>query len=288
MMIYANGKQEAGEGGVDPWITVLDLPDPVGDDYGPGTYLYPTHPQFEPYQGIFDIEHFKVEGREGEVRFSVTFGQVPDPWHGPFGFSHQLIEIYLDHRRGGERYTFYNGANVVFSPKASWDTFIKVSGFGLYLFDAADSREANPEQYAAGRVQVLADRKTIEIWLPMEEWITLEELTDASFYLLVGGQDGFGPDHFRVVKKEVSEWYFGGGDGSGYGPNVLDIVTPPGRSQKKILGSYDPKNRIRSVIEPVHKPNPVRTGLVYLIAVVIGLALWYGWRKREGFFKGNP
>ena len=38
--------------------TALDVPDPSGDDHGPGTYAYPTAADF--HAGAFDLERFQV------------------------------------------------------------------------------------------------------------------------------------------------------------------------------------------------------------------------------------
>lgn len=279
----SNGEQN--EQLVDSWVSILDMEDPIGDDHGPGTYLYPTHAQFAPHEGLLDIEHFRVDALGEHIRFQITFGAITNPWKAPEGFSHQLIQIYIDHEPGGETRPFFPGANVVFSPKAPWDTMLKVTGYGSYLFHATDKRIDEPEPYKASRVQVLSDNKTIEITIPMGRWIGWDALMDASFYLLVGSQDGFGPDNYRAVKKDVSEWYFSGGDDSGYCPNVIDILTPKGKSQHRILSSYDSETRLLAVIEPVHRPNPVRMGLIYLLAVAIGLALWYSWHKRDKISK---
>lgn len=269
----------------DAWVNILDIEDPVGDDHGPGTYLYPTHPQFAPHEGLLDIEHFRVDALGEHIRFQITFGAITNPWKAPLGFSHQLMQIYIDHQPGGETRPFLPGANVVFSPKAPWDTMLKVTGFGIHLCHATDKRVDEPEPYEAGKVQVLPDNKTIEIVIPMGRWIGWDALMDASFYLLVGSQDGFGRDNYRAVKKEVNEWYFSGGDGSGYCPNVIDILTPKGKSQHGILSSYDPRTQLLAVVEPVHRPNPVRMGLIYLLAAAIGLALWYSWHRRDKISK---
>ncbi|NLZ44932.1 MAG: hypothetical protein GX894_08750, partial [Clostridia bacterium] len=34
--------------------------DPEGDDYGPGSYIYPSDPAFAPYEGLFDLLAFRV------------------------------------------------------------------------------------------------------------------------------------------------------------------------------------------------------------------------------------
>lgn len=269
------------------WVTILEMDDPVGDDNGPGTYLYPTHYQFAPYQGLLDITNLKIEGTGERIRFQVRFGELTNPWNGPLGFSHHLIQIYIDHRPGGGTAPLIPGAKVVFSPKASWDTLLKITGWGVYFFDSSDQLKRDIEPYQDAEVQILADGKTIQIELPIVEWTHFEDLYNGSYYLLVGAQDGFGPDNYRQVKEEVSEWYFGGGDPSGYSSNVIDLITPSGKSQKKILGSFDSNTRILAVVEPVHRPNPVRKGIIYLISLGIGLTIWFLWRKRDGITRSQ-
>ncbi|HAH97520.1 MAG TPA: hypothetical protein DCL69_11575, partial [Firmicutes bacterium] len=36
----------------------FEMEDPSGDDYGPGTYLYPQNESFSPYSGLFDLIRF--------------------------------------------------------------------------------------------------------------------------------------------------------------------------------------------------------------------------------------
>lgn len=264
---------------------IIDIEDPIGDDYGPGTYLYPTNNQFWPYHGLLDIERFKIQANQNFIRFLITFGQITNPWKAPFGFSHPLIEIYIDYRPGGRRRPLFPGAKVVFSPRASWDKMVKTNGWTIFFFDHNERSIQNQDVFREGEVRVLSDGKTIQIQLPIEEWSSFSDLYNASYYLLVGGQDGFGPDNFRVVKKGTSEWHFGGSDGSGYGSNVIDLVVPPGKDQKKILGSYDPTNRIFAVVEPVYRSNPIRKGIIYLISILICVLIWLGWQKREEIIK---
>jgi len=47
------------------------LGDPIGDDYGPGSYVYPTNPVFK--AGSFDVTSFEVYESESDVIFKVYF-----------------------------------------------------------------------------------------------------------------------------------------------------------------------------------------------------------------------
>ena len=71
------------------------MDDPEGDDYGPGTYTYPTNAVFEP--GVFDLTAFEVYETENDVIFHVQFkGPIDNVWGSPIGLSVQTIDIYID------------------------------------------------------------------------------------------------------------------------------------------------------------------------------------------------
>ena len=56
----------------------VTLTDPVGDDYGPGEYVYPYDPAFTP--GSFDITRFRAYDQGSNVRFEIEIdGDLEDP-----------------------------------------------------------------------------------------------------------------------------------------------------------------------------------------------------------------
>lgn len=69
------------------------MTDPIGDDHGPGSYVYPTDGAFNP--GSFDLTGLDVY-RDGDIaRFVVsTAGEIHNPWGGN-GMSTQRVNIYL-------------------------------------------------------------------------------------------------------------------------------------------------------------------------------------------------
>ena len=65
--------------------------DPEGDDYGPGTYVYPRNKAFQPYKGLFDLLSFKVSEAE-EARVILTSPSIRSQSMGRAGgFIHPVI-----------------------------------------------------------------------------------------------------------------------------------------------------------------------------------------------------
>jgi len=266
-------------------LVVLEMDDPVGDDYGPGTYVYPTHKAFVP--GLFDLTHFKVSHDAEYVYFDATFREVTNPWNAPEGFSHQLINIYIDTTPGaGRTDTIRKGALVAFERKHAWDLVIKALGWGgCRVFTAQDTAEARGISEGLS-ASVLPDGKTVRIAVPKA--IIGEPGKGWGYYVLVGSQDAFGDDDFRPVMEEAGSWTFGGGTDLDIDPNVIDMLAPArGRgSQERLLGSYDVQKGTLAVLTPVVAgaaggsrvfPAVVVVGVAVVAA---GLAAWYVRRRR--------
>lgn len=222
--------------------------DPLGDDYGFGEYVYPKNDAFKPFEGLWDIDTMNVIENENSLVFQLSFPEMTDPWNAPKGFSHKLINIYIDSKEGGRTDTFSPGARVSFSENHPWDYFIKAAGWPSYgqVLGKADG-DVIPEA-----VQVEADpgEKVINIILKKE---ALEINDEIALYVLSGSQDGYGSDHYRAVTPEPSEWTLGGypSDAGEYAPFVLDIIVPEGYSQEEILSSYDKSKQQYPVLVPV-------------------------------------
>ena len=69
--------------------------DPTGDDFGPGTYKYPTDTVYKP--GSFDLTGFslKVKGDKATIEVTVN-SNLEDPWRMGSGFSVQLVFVFID------------------------------------------------------------------------------------------------------------------------------------------------------------------------------------------------
>ncbi len=74
---------------------LFEVNDPEGDDFGPGTYTYPTDDVF--VGKAFDLKSFKVSSDENNLIFKVDlFGPIPNSWSSPKNLSIQTIDIYID------------------------------------------------------------------------------------------------------------------------------------------------------------------------------------------------
>jgi carbohydrate-binding DOMON domain-containing protein len=213
---------------------VFEQSDPVGDDYGPGSYIYPTGDQFAPYEGLFDITSFKVTSEEDSYYFYFDFVRVTNPWQAKYDFSHQLIQVYIDNQDGGQTKPFKPGANVRFESQHPWNKLVKITGWSLELYSPGDKADKE-QRLETGKVDLI-EKTTVKVAVPKEE---LGELEKAHYYVLIGSLDGFGYDNYRQVASEAADWKFGGGTDTDINPNVLDTLVPEGMKQKQVLGGYD-------------------------------------------------
>jgi carbohydrate-binding DOMON domain-containing protein len=274
-------------------VVAFEMNDPIGDDYGPGTYTYPTHKAFLP--GLFDLSCFRVSYDAEYVYFDTVFREVTNTWNAPEGFSHQLINIYIDTTKGaGRTDTIRKGAMVAFDRRHGWDIHIKALGWGgCRSFTSNDNEESKgiSDGLEAG---VLPDGKTIRVKVPLP--IIGQPDANWGYYVLIGSQDAFGDDDFRPVMEEATAWTFGGGSNLEFNPNVIDMLAPEGGkfSQERLLGSYDEKKGVLAVLMPV-SAGMTRRGLASIgltctpltIMAISGLVLVGGavvvWIRRKGF-----
>jgi len=198
--------------------------DPEGDDYGPGSYVYPRNKAFQPYKGLFDLLAFKVlAGAEPEkIYFDVTIHTVTNPWAAPEGFIHPVVHIYISTDKNGWVQPLDPGPKVVFNQKYPWRYALTAIGWessALYYPNAQGKLEKTGLS-----PQVLGDGRTIRLQVP--EKLIGRPKKDWRYYVLVGSYDGFGPGFFRDIKQESGDWVFGGGLESEGEPRVLDLLAP--------------------------------------------------------------
>ncbi|SJZ42046.1 glucodextranase DOMON-like domain-containing protein [Selenihalanaerobacter shriftii] len=244
---------------------LFQMTDPQGDEYGPGTYIYPTSQQFVPFEGLFDLLNFKVKDVDSNYIFELKFTSITNPWHAKYGFSHQLVQIYIDNDLGGATNVFKKGANVKFDPDTPWNKLIKINGWNIKVFDYQDKPTAKDGDISEAEVQILDDQQTIQVSIPKKK---IGDLKAAKYYLLVGSLDGFSYDNYRPVVKEVSEWKFGGGTDTEFNPNVLDILVPEDKEQKEILSSYDVKNGEFAMIYSVGSKSKISSKLIVILVTL--------------------
>ncbi len=100
------------------------IPDPAGDDHGPGSYLYPSDGAFNP--GSFDLTGLDVYEDGDTVRFVVsTAGEIRNPWGGN-QMSTQRVNIYLSDGSSDTTTALLPGTNT--SAAGAWQYAIVADG----------------------------------------------------------------------------------------------------------------------------------------------------------------
>ncbi|MEW5825978.1 MAG: glucodextranase DOMON-like domain-containing protein [Candidatus Bipolaricaulota bacterium] len=220
--------------------------DPRGDDYGPGSYVYPLNSVFD-VEGLFDLVRYSVYDAGTSWQFAYDFAALPNPWNGPQGFSHPLLYLYFDVADGGLTDSHPEGeaARVAFDPNHPWDVFVRVAGwpaYGRHLWTAAGEGPflvevaSDPKR---GRVIVTIPK----LYLPAAEgW----------HYVLVGSQDGYGQNYLRSIGASPGEWAGGGNPDPFWAPGIYDLVVPEGIPQAAMLSAYDAAAGQYVTLVPLH------------------------------------
>lgn len=228
---------------------IFVMNDVKGDDHGPGTYEYPIDSIFDPKEKHFDLNRFSFSSYRNMYYFDMSFPLVTNPWGAPEGFSHTMVQIYIsDNPDRGRIEPFKPGANVLFDPGNPWRYLIKVVSFNKATVYWASDFEGAEGRRTDMSARLRPDGNTIRVTVPKRflpgdpyKW---------KYYVLVGSQDGMGPDNFRVVRAKIGQYNFGGGADTEYSPNIIDLLAPP-KEQEKMLSSFSVPQNTQAVIKPV-------------------------------------
>lgn len=253
---------------------VLEISDPIDDDYGPGTYQYPGNEEFMG-EGLFDIRSFSIKDLGDQYQFNFLFSNLIDPWNSKYGFSLPLIELYFGKKGEGFSELFTEGANINLDPRYPWSRMLKISGWWVRVYRPEDKLNEEDdfwdvENNPADIKDVEVDVKGNYINIIIEKDI-IGDLNNGHVYVLVGSYDPFGPDHFRDIKNEPSSWYFSSSNNVNleYAPRVIDIILPDNLQQKEVLSDY---LEDYPTIVPISINNQNK-GILYLPAMLIILIL---------------
>ncbi|MFW5776466.1 MAG: glucodextranase DOMON-like domain-containing protein [Spirochaetota bacterium] len=227
-------------------VLVLSVQDPVGDDYGPGTYTYPTDAVFAP--GSFDITEFMVEDEEEYVKFTVRLNApIQNPWGSATNLSLQTIDIYVDRDPGagtGSR-LLLEGRNAALPAEHGWEYALWVEGWNQKVLTPRDPQDpASPPIELSGaplKVRVDAEAGTVVIRAPKE--IVGASPADYGYTLVVLSQEGYpssGVRRVRDVGPTSAQWELGGAPDDVNHTRILDMAVPAAspRTQAELLSQY--------------------------------------------------
>jgi alpha-amylase/alpha-mannosidase (GH57 family) len=227
---------------------IASFQDPIGDDVGDGDYTYPLASDFKYLNGqhasdkLWDLTWFNISENPVAVQFTIGFADIgTNQWNAPFGFSFQIVNIYIDTDRipGSGNTAMISGPNAEVLSNFSWETMASVGGWGQTLF-VTDSSGVGSFQQSG--VTAVADpaRHSVVVTIP-KRFINAANPDPRtwSYVVVSGSQDGFGVGFFwRAVAITAETWKGGGGALSGKNPNIYDAILPDWAPQTAVLGGY--------------------------------------------------
>ncbi|ADM27517.1 glycoside hydrolase family 57 [Ignisphaera aggregans DSM 17230] len=229
---------------------ILDIKDPIGDDNGTGTYVYPKNAVFKP--GVFDLTGFKVIDQGDKLIFYVYVRDLGgNPWNGPNGFSLQYVQIYVRTTLGvaGKTNTF--GLNANLTEDSAWH-------FALLLAPGWGSDPVPIGERAAlvyfngttvvqdGILSVYTDVASNAIIAEVAKMV-LPDVENAGkwiYTVVLTSYDGYGTDRIRSFSIEATEWVVGVGKdlavatALGVVPRIMDLLAPSAELQYTMLNSF--------------------------------------------------
>jgi hypothetical protein len=225
-----------------PGTVLLDVPDPIGDDNGPGNYAYPTSSNFQP--GAFDITEFRVilSPDKSTVTFKLQTRDLTPTFGSPLGA--QLVDVYVHDPSATTTSTAaaYASRNYTIAASSAWSRLLEVQGFGQAYKDASGNNK--------GTIAISANAisRFITFSVPTSSLVSTTNEVPGSgwgFTVVLTGQDGFSPDQARSFAPTPQPFQFGVCAALSSDPHctvdpntvpkVMDTITPPGVLQSNEL-----------------------------------------------------
>ena len=219
----------------------LDIKDPIKDDYGEGSYKYPTDGVFIP--GSYDFEGFSagITDKNLVLNFDIL-SAIKNPWGSPRSLSVQTIDVYIDKDFGANTGVKELG-NYRFAkmPDGSgWEYHIVIEGWEPQIWKSLPSGESElvTNQFD---IVVVPDKGVIVVKLDIESQLGGGNPEEWHYGVVMMSQDGYGPNGSRIREINPSaEQYRGGGAPNVINhPNIFDVIFPDEGVQEEFLSSYD-------------------------------------------------
>ena len=209
--------------------------DPIGDDNGPGKYVYPTDPVYK--KGSFDLTELRVVQKGDKLTFEVSVNSdLEDPWGmpEPAHFSVQMAFVHVKTGKGGHDKGL-PGTNVMFAPGDEWNKVVILSPQPAGRVRAEAKQKAKDvladivvpdEVRGAGRtISGTVDKKLVGDG-DIRKW---------GYQVIMQSNEGF-PDKTDLLTRKVNEFEgqhrFGGGTDTDCDPHVMDVLAGKGVGDK--------------------------------------------------------
>ncbi len=222
--------------------TLLQVDDPVGDDFGPGTYVYPQDAVFS--ESVFDVQSFEVATDGEDLIFTFDFvGPIENPWGSPNGLAVQTLDVYIDTDPGegtGAR-LLLPGRNASLPEGSGWEYAVWAEGWTPQILQV-DPDTLDPIEYseATGGMKVIVDtaKNTVTVRVPLS-FLSEGDPANWEYAAVVLGQEGYpteGVWRVRNVNAIAAQWAFGGAPNDINHTRIIDMISS--QDQVPFLSSY--------------------------------------------------
>ena len=185
--------------------------------YGPGNYTYPNQPTQIP-PGSLDMKWVNVSLNSFDMKWTFTFGQLWNIWSGGFGFSNQIVNIFISDGSSSGSTSLGPGPNA--NSTEPWQTMLYISGFSTYALTPSG------EETNGITVSVNYTAGTVTAVFP-SSYIGPNPLS-YKYIIVSGSYDGYGVNGWRIVDAVNTSnggWQGGGGDPP-WSSNIYDYIAP--------------------------------------------------------------
>jgi len=232
---------DLGEG-----VSVLVVKDPESDDFGPGTYTYPTDGVFK--ESVYDVNLFTVRYDTQDLILTFSFvAPIENPWGSPIDFSLQSMDVYIDMDPGagtGAR-KLLPGRNAALVEGSGWEFAVWAEGWTSQVVQV-DPETLAPKNYteASSALNIIVDpaQNAVIIRVPLE-FLGEGDPADWAYAAVVLGQEGYpaeGVWRVRDIANTSSQWLFGGGPLDANHTRIIELILPVESEidQAAVLSNY--------------------------------------------------
>jgi len=222
------------------------------DDYGPGSYVYPNGKLFKSNPHMFDIASVKIYEVDEFYRFDVEYkGRIPRSWPGYMGYGNgwilNIAEIYIDrdHKWGSGHTNAALGRNLRFTPESAWDRVVFLSPVASDDMISAIRDKTDDLEFAESLNDFVFPTSINVFDYTLSATVRKSDLGEYSknwgiqvLSTVLDPSSAYTTFYNQRVYKTATDENFGGGTDLYGAPNVLDMITPKGVSQKDLLSRY--------------------------------------------------
>ncbi|MFW5714188.1 MAG: glucodextranase DOMON-like domain-containing protein, partial [Brevefilum sp.] len=225
---------------------VLEVQDPVGDDYGPGTYVYPEDAVFK--ESVFDANSFSVGYDQENLVLKFGFvGPVENPWGSPNGLSLQTLDVYIDtdpDSATGAR-QLLPGRNAALVEGSGWEYVVWAEGWNPQVMQVdpeTGSAVAYSEASSALKINVDTAKNEVVIRVPLY-FFGEEEPENWAYAAVVLSQEGYpseGVWRVRDIAPTPAQYLLGGAPADVNHTRIIDLILPEDapQDQAELLSRY--------------------------------------------------